>query len=123
MENNTALPQEDPGKIVGILAYCTGIGLIIAFVMNADQKNKSELGVFHLRQSLGLFITSISMMIISFMFVFIPILGWMIVMLINLAYIGVFVFWIMGLISAINGEKKALPLVGQLYQNLLKGIK
>ena len=122
MENNTAIPQEDPGKTVGILAYCTAIGLIIAFVMNSDQKNKSELGVFHIRQALGLFITSFSMMIASFILAFIPVLGWILILIINLSYIGIVVFWILGLISAINSQKKLLPIVGPFYQKLLKGI-
>lgn len=123
MENNTTIPQDDPGKIVGILSYCTLIGLIIALVMNSDQKNKSELGVFHLRQALGLILTGFSMMIASVILAFIPVLGWILIIVINIAYIGVFVFWILGLVSAINSEKKALPLVGAFYQNLLKGIK
>ena len=125
MENNTTgiTPQEDPGKMVAILSYCTLIGFIIAMVMNSDQKNKSELGVFHIRQSLGLFITSFAMMFVSFIFVFIPVLGWIISILINISYIGILVLWILGLISAINSEKKLMPIVGQFYQNLLKGIK
>ena len=121
MEDNIST-QDDPGKIVAILSYCTLIGLLIAFVMNSDQKNKSELGNFHLRQALGLIATSFCMMIASIILAFIPVLGWMLIMLINLAYIGVLVFWILGLISAINSEKKVLPLVGALYQNLFKGI-
>ncbi len=125
MENNTTgtTPQEDPGKMVAILSYCTLIGFIIAMVMNSDQKNKSELGVFHIRQALGLYITSFCMMFASFILIFIPVLGWIIAMLINIAYIGVFIFWILGLVSAINSEKKLMPVVGQFYQNLLKGIK
>ena len=124
MENNTAgtTPQEDPGKMVAILSYCTLIGFIIAMVMNSDQKNKSELGVFHIRQALGIYITSFAMMIASFILVFIPVLGWILAILINIAYIGVFIFWILGLIGAINSEKKLIPVVGLFYQNLLKGI-
>ena len=124
MENNTtnSASQEDPGKMVAILSYCTLIGFIVAIVMNSDQKSKSELGVFHIRQSLGLYITSFAMMFVSFIFVFIPVLGWMISILINISYIGILVLWILGLISAINSEKKLMPVVGQFYQNLLKGI-
>ncbi len=55
MENQTT-PQEDPGKTVAILSYCTLIGFIIALVLNGEQKNKSELGVFHIRQALGIFL-------------------------------------------------------------------
>jgi len=119
MENNTTTPQEDPGKTVAILSYCTLIGFIIALVMNGDQKNKSELGVFHIRQGLGIFLTSFAIGFASIVLIFIPFLGWLIIMG---AYITVFVFWIMGLIAAINGEMKAVPLLGAIYQNLFKGI-
>jgi uncharacterized membrane protein len=111
--------QQDKGKTVGILAYCTLIGFIIAIVMNGDQNNKSELGVFHIRQALGIFLTSFAVGIASIVLAFIPILGWLAIMG---AYIAVFVFWILGLIAAINGEKKAVPVLGAFYQNLFKGI-
>ena len=111
--------QQDKGKTVGILAYCTLIGFIIALVVNSDQNNKSELGIFHIRQALGIFLTSFSIGIASIILVFIPIIGWLAIMA---AYIMVFVFWILGLIAAINSERKAVPLLGNFYQNLFKGI-
>ena len=117
---NISTPQDDPGKTVGILSYCTLIGFIIALVMNGDQKNKSELGIFHIRQALGIFLTSFTIGFASIILMFIPIIGWLAIMG---AYITVFVFWIMGLIAAINGERKAVPLLGDFYQNLFKGIK
>lgn len=122
MENQTT-QQNDPGKTVAILSYCTLIGWIIAIVLNSDQNNKSELGVFHVRQGLGIFATSFAMMILSFIFMWIPFIGWLIAIVINLSYIALFIFWILGLISAINSEKKLIPVVGQLYQNLFGGIK
>lgn len=122
MENQTT-PQNDPGKTVAILSYCTLIGWIIAIVLNSDNNNKSELGVFHLRQGLGIMITGIAMSILSFIFMWIPVIGWLIAIVINIAYLALFVFWILGLVSAINGEKKAVPLVGEYYQKLLNGIK
>ncbi|PCI92748.1 MAG: hypothetical protein COB15_17325 [Flavobacteriales bacterium] len=120
MENNTAPPQQDSGKTVAILSYCTLIGFIIALVMNGDQNNKSELGVFHIRQGLGIFLTSFCIGFASIILMFIPILGWLAIMG---AYITLFVFWIMGLIAAINGEKKVVPLLGDFYQKLFNGIK
>jgi uncharacterized membrane protein len=92
-----AAASED--KTVAILSYITLIGFIIAIVMNSSKKTK--LGAFHLRQSLGLFLTSFLCII--------PLLGLVIA-------IGILVFWIMGLISAIKGEMKPLPLLGGMYQ-------
>src|SRR5690242_1030495 len=81
-------------KTVAILSYITLIGFIAAIVMNGSKKTK--LGAFHLRQSLGLFLTSFLCII--------PFLGLVIA-------IGILVFWIMGLISAIKGEMKPLPML------------
>ena len=111
---------EDKGKTVAILAYCTIIGFIVAIVMNSDQKNKSELGAFHIRQALGIFLTSFSIGIASFILTFIPVLGWLAIMA---GYITIFVFWLLGLISAINQEKKLVPILGNFYQNLFNGLK
>ena len=118
MENQNNI--EDPGKTVGILAYCTLIGFIIALILNGDQKNKSELGVFHIRQALGIFLTGFAISFASIILMLIPFLGWLTVIA---AYIIIIVFWLMALISAINGERKAVPLVGDFYQDLFKGIK
>jgi len=120
METTT---QNDTGKTVAIISYITIIGFIIAIVMHNDNKNKSELGAFHIRQALGIFITGFSLMIISLIFANIPGLNWIVAILAQISYIGLFVFWILGLIAAVNAEKKALPLIGDFYQNLLKGIK
>ena len=42
----------DDGKTVAIIAYITLIGWIIALVMNNG--NKTVLGSYHIRQSLGI---------------------------------------------------------------------
>jgi uncharacterized membrane protein len=85
-------PQKD--KNMAIVAYITWIGFIIAMV--SDSKN-STFTKFHLNQALILNIASI-------VCPFIPLVG-------ALLGIAVFVFWIMALISAVNGEMKSLPLI------------
>jgi uncharacterized membrane protein len=43
----------------------------------------------------------------------IPIIGWI---LLPIFYIFMLVCWIMGLVAAINGQMKPMPVVGPLYQ-------
>lgn len=117
------LSDNDPGKTVAIVSYITIIGLIIAFVMHNDEKNKSDLGAFHLRQAIGIFCTFFCFWIAQIFFAFIPFLGWLINIAIAFIIIGLVVLWIMGLISAINGEKKLVPFLGQIYQDLLSEIR
>lgn len=116
MENNQSSMNNDivsEGKTIAIIAYITIIGLIIAFVLNNEKKN--TFASFHLRQALGVFLTGFALGVIGM----IPILGW----IINILGIFVLIYiWIMGLISAINGKEKTVPLLGDKYQEWFKGI-
>lgn len=114
METNTK--QEiavSDGKTIAIIAYVTIIGLIIAFVMNNDKKN--QFASFHIKQSLGLALTALALSLINI----IPILGWII------SFLGFFLIlflWIMGLINAINGKEKPMPILGKKYQEWFKNM-
>ena len=94
-------------KTVAIISYITIIGWVIALVMHNN--DKTELGAFHLRQAIGLFLTGL---VLSF----IPVLGWIV-------SLGVFILWILAIIGAINGEMKPVPLVGEFYQKTFQGLK
>lgn len=109
------------GKTISIISYFSLIGWIIAFVLYNN--NKSKLAAFHIRQSLGLMIVAIALYIVMFIFLFIPVLGWIISILIYIALVGVFVLWIIGLVAAINGQEKPVPVIGNLAQSMLSGIK
>ena len=73
-------------KTTGIVAYITWIGLVIAFVL-------------HLNQALVIWLAGLLS--------FIPCIGW-------LWGIFCFICAVMGFISAVNGEEKAVPLLGQI---------
>lgn len=94
------------GKTKAIVAHIYWVGWIIALILNSSEKD--ELTSFYLRQLLGLFLLSLVLWII-------PVVGW-------IANIVVFVFWIISLIGAINGEKKEIPLLGKLFQDWFKGL-
>ncbi len=86
-------------KTVAIVSYITIFGFIAAIVINSNKK--TQLGAFHLRQMLGLILTGLLMVI--------PLLN-------ILIGICLLVLWIMGLMSAINGQMKPVPLLGGMYQ-------
>ena len=106
------------GKSIAIISYFTWIGWIIAFVM--FNSNKSQLAAYHIRQSLLLMILGILCYIVQIMLIFVPFLGWAIVCLL---WVGLLVLWVLGLISAINGQEKPIPVIGNLAQNIFSGIK
>ena len=117
---NTGMQQMD-GKSIAIISYLTIIGWVIALVMNSN--NKSQLAIHHIRQSLFIMLVGIAFYIVQTMLLFIPYLGWLISLLLFPVGLALFVLWIMGLISAINGEEKPIPIVGEKAQQLLCGIK
>ena len=95
-------------KTVAIVAYLTLLGFLVAVIIHSNKKTK--LGAYHLRQMLG-FMLSCAAMYIA---LFVPFLGCLLVPVVGLFLL---VCWIMGLVAAINGEMKPMPLVGPLYQN------
>ena len=103
-------PASSNSQLIAVVSYLTLVGWIIAFILY--QNDKSELAIFHLRQALGIVILGV----VGWVVFWIPILGW-------LAAIFLFVLWIMGLISAAQGEIKPVPLLGKLFQDLFKGIQ
>jgi uncharacterized membrane protein len=99
--------MDSNAKLVGVLSYITLIGWIVAIILHNN--NRSEFGAFHLRQSLGLFLSGLILG-------WIPVVGWLIGILI-------FAFLIVGLIYAIQEEQRTVPFVGDLYQSLLSGLR
>lgn len=89
-------------KAVSAIAYL-GILFFVPMLTNP----KSEFAMFHANQGLLLLIAGI---IVSVAGSVIPILGWFIVL--PLGSIFILVLFIMGLINALNGKMKRLPLIG-----------
>ena len=100
------MAKKDQSKTVAIVSYITLIGWIIALILN--QSKKTELGSFHIRQTLLIYIA-------WFIFWWIPVIGWLLILVL-------FVFWIMGLVYAIQGQQKEVPLIGGLAQKWFKGL-
>lgn len=116
MSNDT-----DP-KTIAVVSYITLIGWIVAIVLHSSSQIKSPFAAYHLRQTLGIYITGIALVILSFISI-LPFIGWLIGLVITLAQVGLFVLWILGLVSAANGEEKPVPILGEYYQKFLKDIK
>jgi uncharacterized membrane protein len=100
------------GKTNAIISYITIIGTLIAFILNKDKKN--SFASFHIRQALGINILYF-------------VNQWIIYRYIgkNAAWIvGIFILilCIIGLIGAIQNEKKLVPVLGDKFQEWFKGI-
>ncbi len=117
----TPPPAAGEDKTVAIISYLTLIGFIVAIIIHMNKKTK--LGAFHLRQMLGFMLTSVagSICISILAYVIFGVLKFYdLLTLIHLILVGfwflIIVLWIMGLIAAINGQMKPMPVVGPLYQ-------
>ncbi|MBE14974.1 MAG: hypothetical protein CL867_01905 [Cytophagaceae bacterium] len=100
-----ATPASDI-KMTAVISYITMIGLAIAFAMNNN--NKNEFASFHIRNAIGLNLLALVIMVLAR-------LGFPSILEV-LLWLFVFVLWIIGLISAIQEEKKELPLLGNHFQ-------
>ncbi len=112
-------------KTVAIVSYMTLIGWIIALVMNGEKKGEEKsFNAFHIRQMLGLIIFSfggsIVFMVLGFILIWVPGLGPLLLLLLQLGlYGGLLALWIMGVVAASNGEKKPVPVLGGLIHKML----
>lgn len=111
---------EDDAVTIAVIAHITIIGLIIAIVMNADKK--SELATFYIRQVLGLTVLSLATSIIMSVLSIVPVLGLIAAILGLFVGLGILALLIISLLSAINGEKKELPVVGKMFQKWFASI-
>lgn len=102
----------EEGKSAAITSYILIVGVLIAMSMNSETKN--PYASFHIRQALGLTLTFISLGLIisNFDSMMISFPMW----------IFVSVLWSYGIFSAIKGETKPLPLLGNYFQKWLKSI-
>ncbi|MCF6132179.1 hypothetical protein [Flavobacterium wongokense] len=103
----------DKSNNTAIIAYLTIIGAVIAIFMNQEE-NKSELGSFHIRQALGLFL---SFFLLGYFVGYAN--SWTATTAFYLFY---FILWIYGFVGALQGQKRLLPLVGEFFQSLFKSL-
>ena len=108
--SEAAVSTED--RTVAILSYVTIIGFIAAIFMH--QSHKTQLGAFHLRQMLGMVLTAAAGSVCAV----VPILGWIVWIFVVM---GLFVLWILGLLAAVRGDARPVPLLGEQYQRWFAG--
>jgi hypothetical protein len=113
-------------RTVAIVSYLSLVGFVVALVIHGNKK--TSLGAFHLRQTLGYLLTAVAGGIgVSVTIALVAMVGGMLfpfLMLVPLVYTLIWLvyggamlaLWIMGLLAAINGQMKPMPIVGPLYQ-------
>lgn len=103
----------EKGKTIAITSYILIVGCLIAMSMNSESKN--PFASFHIRQAAGLSILFISLGLIVSNFD-LPQATFAL-------YIFISILWTYGIFTAVAGRTTPVPLVGNLFQKLLKTIK
>lgn len=98
------------GRNNAIISYITIIGVIIAYYMNNEDDKKSVFASFHIRQSLGLWLTFFALGYFIGIFD-----SWLIT---SSFYLFFAVLFIYGFSNAIGRKAQAVPLVGVFYQKI-----
>lgn len=103
------------GKRNAIISYITIFGVIIAYFMNNEPDKKSPFASFHIRQSLGLWLT-------LFVFNLSIVRNFDIFMLRVSVYVFFITLWLFGFLGATSGKLNQVPIVGKLYQKIFSNL-
>lgn len=109
-ESKNAKASDTATALVG---YLWLLGFLIALLAMHTEGN--QFTAFHLRQSAGLMILAVILAAIGW----IPIVGWIAA---GIGAIYLVIAWIIGLVSALNGTQKTVPLFGEAFQNWFSGL-
>lgn len=109
--------KSDDSKLYAFL----GVFLpIIGYIILKLAKKEDAYSMYYAKQGLVLGIVSICLSVVFWIlgsFIFFFSFFWVFGTLINLA---IFVLWIFGIIYSLSGEKKEIPLIGQLTKTFFK---
>lgn len=100
-ENKKNLKDIEENKWVGLLAY-------LIFFLPLILAKDSQFGKFHANQGLNLLLLGLAISVIGSI---IPFIGWFIIL--PLGGIACLIFGIIGILNAINGKMKELPIIGR----------
>jgi uncharacterized membrane protein len=108
-------------RISAVLAYVPVVGWLYVFLL----QRKNTLALFHLRQSIGLFLFLILVVVVwavvAWIIAWIPYAAALSVAtftMVILAFIFGVLAWLMGVINAMSNKAKPLPIFGQRANSL-----
>ncbi len=94
-------------RVMGVLSY---LGILVLIPLFAARE--SPFARFHCNQGIVLALAEVILSFAIRIFGRLPLVGWIIRLVGGLGGLALFVFAIMGIVNAINGKAKELPLVG-----------
>ena len=109
----TTARDAEQGKVMAVFAY---VGILCLIPLLTGDYKKSPFVKYHLNQGLVLFIADIAWIFVSFIldFIFSGFFGFLFGLVRFVVSAGVIVLIILGIINALNGRMKPLPLIGNI---------
>ncbi|MFH1711247.1 MAG: DUF4870 domain-containing protein [Nanoarchaeota archaeon] len=99
------IKENDPKLIAFLITFLSIVGFVIYLII----PKKNDYNKFYAKQSLIVFIACVIAGIISWAVFWIPVLGGIIKLGLNIIILAL---WILSWIYALSGEKKQVPLIG-----------
>jgi len=106
------MTKKEDEKIFAFLCYIPLIGIIIFLLTRKERKEFSE---YHAKQGLVFTIAFIILLLIHWIFSFIPILNLVVHIVVVVLIV---IFLLIGMINSLTGKRKPLPLIGHYAKNL-----
>jgi len=103
-------------NVTAAIATIPYIGAVMFFAM----KDSSDFVKFYAKQSVGLTILSLILVVVSFIGGFLPFVGLLITCATGIASLILFVAWLVLLVSALQGNKYRLPVLADLVDQYIK---
>ncbi|MDH4358791.1 MAG: hypothetical protein OEV37_02500 [Candidatus Berkelbacteria bacterium] len=97
------------GKNVGMAVLCY-LGILVLIPLLTDAKNDPFVK-FHIKQGIVLLIFDIIISVI----IAIPVIGWVVG---TIGWILVLILFIMGIVNAVGGQEKELPVIGKFGEKI-----
>jgi uncharacterized membrane protein len=94
------------------LAYLTFVPAIIFLVVAPFSTNPKV--KFHAWQSIFLAVAWFAAWIILMVLAFVPFIGWMLLPIHLLLFLGLFIVWLIAIIQAFQGKRFSIPLIGPI---------
>ena len=113
------IDEHNEDRTLAWVSYLTLIGWVVSIVLFINNDRNNLLVRFHLRQSLGINLTGMAISFISPVILWLPFSK----MILGLAGIALVVLWLLGFLSALSGEKKTVPFLGEWYDKILSFIE
>jgi uncharacterized membrane protein len=111
-------PEVEEGRSIAVLSYALLIGMVPYFFLPLVWRN-NEFTLYHAKQCHAIWVAALVLLVIAAPLMFICI-GFIIA---AVAIIGALILCIQGIMNALKGEIKPLPIVGKWGEEWFKGVR